>query len=601
MASPPDMETAQLEPITSAVSEDGSEAGSSAGFLTGQRGCRGAAHEPDDGVSPTSRLRMVWAVGLLLAATILIGVGAAWQRSSPGAWRSTHRALLWQDHGHFRKVSAGTCSSNGFKPILTKSECMVAWDTLGLPMDKPVKVRPTNLVSRPEGCYFFTNPEDDSRTLWLGSNPDNVGKGAETSDFDKGQLREPLCAASSRTPAPAPASSGCGWPGENCGASKCCRVQGEKCFKKNHKWASCMETCTRFNKYDRVRTPWSCDVLGGAPKPMEIPKAPPGGTAGTSLYCFVVVSAHTGPPGVGCPQPPCPGVHTYEDSLVAVQRSQRRGVFACDSSAVFHAPLVNKAEWGSFANTDIFINIWEQVRNAGKYAIHDWTVKCDPDAVFLPDRLRQHIRDLRPPKSAWDKGVYLKNTNFKFGFMGSLEIISTGALQRYFEGAEKCSKFFGHNGGEDFYMMTCLDALGVGHMSDPSLLNDKYTMGTEACRKAGTCTYDIKDTSPCANTVPVAFHPYKDPAIWMQCLNAASSARDLSAPPPPPSQAHSSGCSKAFEQCGGQRWTGPTCCEEGCTCSGDDNGFYRQCAPPSGQWQCNSGGNDPQPDLEQFK
>lgn len=45
-------------------------------------------------------------------------------------------------------------------------------------------------------------------------------------------------------------------------------------------------------------------------------------------------------------------------------------------------------------------------------------------------------------------------------------------------------------------------------------------------------------------------------------------------------------CAGAFQQCGGRAWSGPTCCQRGCSCSGGNNVFYRQCIPPTGLFSC---------------
>jgi len=44
-------------------------------------------------------------------------------------------------------------------------------------------------------------------------------------------------------------------------------------------------------------------------------------------------------------------------------------------------------------------------------------------------------------------------------------------------------------------------------------------------------------------------------------------------------------CAGAFQQCGGTSWSGPACCQQGCSCSGS-NVFYRQCIPPAGLHSC---------------
>jgi len=43
-----------------------------------------------------------------------------------------------------------------------------------------------------------------------------------------------------------------------------------------------------------------------------------------------------------------------------------------------------------------------------------------------------------------------------------------------------------------------------------------------------------------------------------------------------------------FQQCGGEAWTGPNCCEPGCACVMDTTKFYSQCIPPLGMAECNT-------------
>lgn len=52
----------------------------------------------------------------------------------------------------------------------------------------------------------------------------------------------------------------------------------------------------------------------------------------------------------------------------------------------------------------------------------------------------------------------------------------------------------------------------------------------------------------------------------------------------PPAPA-ASACAKAWGQCGGDAWNGPTCCQEGCTCAAQ-GGWYSQCLPPDGLASC---------------
>jgi cellulose 1,4-beta-cellobiosidase len=59
------------------------------------------------------------------------------------------------------------------------------------------------------------------------------------------------------------------------------------------------------------------------------------------------------------------------------------------------------------------------------------------------------------------------------------------------------------------------------------------------------------------------------------------------APAPAPMAGASSGsCSDVFQQCGGDTWTGPTCCQTGCTCTQQGGPSYSQCLPPTGGYLC---------------
>merc|ERR1712083_1284471 len=71
----------------------------------------------------------------------------------------------------------------------------------------------------------------------------------------------------------------------------------------------------------------------------------------------------------------------------------------------------------------------------------------DPDAVFFPEHLRQKIRwNYRTPHGS---AVYLKNTFYKFKFLGAIEALTREALQLYFERGWECEAHLGQQGGED--------------------------------------------------------------------------------------------------------------------------------------------------------
>jgi len=224
-------------------------------------------------------------------------------------------------------------------------------------------------------------------------------------------------------------------------------------------------------------------------------------SAGTKLFCFSVVT----PQGVVPPG----GGEGYEQQIMKYQEQNKFGIAACDDHAVYQGIRVSTGSWRSVVNTDIFNKVWKQVKGEGKYLNADWTVKVDVDAVFFPDRLKAHIASLSPPA---DTEVYLHNINFKFHFMGALEVLSSKAVDAFLANADECGKNLGHNGGEDFFTMQCLDAIKVGHMTDFSLLDDKYTHGKG---------WHLFDVDSCVDQSIVAFHPYKALNSWAGCHKVA--------------------------------------------------------------------------------
>jgi hypothetical protein len=248
---------------------------------------------------------------------------------------------------------------------------------------------------------------------------------------------------------------------------------------------------------------WDCTEIGGPNTTYALvaPVPDPNPAMGTSLFCVTVVLPHSS-----------------EEELKANQEGQQLGIFSpdCDGHHVLTGELVSKGEWQSAANTGVFIRIWKQVKADGQYQDHDWTVKVDLDAVFFPDRLKLHLEKLRAPIGS---SVYLKNCGFKFGFMGSLEVLTKGAVNMYLDQIEDCSEHIGHDGGEDYYLMTCLDAIGVGHMVDMSLLRDRYDFG------AFPGGFSSDSTEDCSDGWSVAFHPHKHWSNWQACYSIANSAQ----------------------------------------------------------------------------
>jgi len=117
----------------------------------------------------------------------------------------------------------------------------------------------------------------------------------------------------------------------------------------------------------------------------------------------------------------------------------------------------------------------------------------------VPARLKQHLDKLRTPKGS---KVYLENINYQFKFMGALEILTREAVDLYLEHNHECVRGK-HEGGEDFFMKGCMDALGIDHQSDYNLLHDKYA----------------SNDAPCTDGWGVAYHFHKKVISWNWCYN----------------------------------------------------------------------------------
>merc|ERR1712241_431157 len=112
-------------------------------------------------------------------------------------------------------------------------------------------------------------------------------------------------------------------------------------------------------------------------------------------------------------------------------------IFGCNESMTLHSWQPAGAGWDTgevtLMNTDVFLNAFQQIKKDGRYAKWDWTVKADPDCVFLADRLMGHLWALRAPPYT---PVYVKNNGVdpglgNNGFLGAIEIFSNTAMRMF--------------------------------------------------------------------------------------------------------------------------------------------------------------------------
>jgi hypothetical protein len=173
----------------------------------------------------------------------------------------------------------------------------------------------------------------------------------------------------------------------------------------------------------------------------------------------------------------------------------------------FQPASVGVSKDGTAANTLLFMRAWDAIKFSTDFDKYDWTLKVDPDAVLLPDRLRSH---LAPYHGKHDQ-VYVTNCNKYQGpgwpmMFGSVEVFSRGAIQAYFQAEERCKNDLKWKPwGEDYFMNQCLDYLHVNKANDFSLVADGVCKGVK-----------------CSDPFAAAFHPFKSTATWLKCWRKAT-------------------------------------------------------------------------------
>jgi len=291
----------------------------------------------------------------------------------------------------------------------------------------------------------------------------------------------------------------CSWTGEDCSETRCCNdyvcdkdfavCSKYSCYKKDDNFSGCAA-----NRPDGWEGTW----LGGPREHRTVPSAAKHvAVQANTLYCFTVVAWHA----------PRPKPDWNSEAEIA-NHWQKEGlhIMQCDGHDFFEGNMTPVAEWGAFSNVDMFMTVWQQLKHKKKWEKYGWTVKVDSDAVFLPDRLKDHLFNLRTPVGS---RVYIENIDFHFKFLGALEIMSREALAVFLKLGHTCVRGI-HEGGEDIFMKACLDGLGIDHQSDFQLLRDQFS------------GVDVN----CADGWVVAFHYRKTVQSWTECYNDAVCATE---------------------------------------------------------------------------
>jgi len=314
----------------------------------------------------------------------------------------------------------------------------------------------------------------------------------------------------------------CSKLGASCLSTKCCKISGYNCFEKKPGQATCMKSCI-------PGVNGTCLMPGAI-----VPLKPAVGVPGTTLFCFTWYMQDTGSTKkfydlsllrtslfLGASLFGCEAYKVYSDVETWLSPGQVNTVRVDDVNGDFH--FAKRKLTGTWVNSPMFLQIWKAIRTEGLWASHDWTVKTDADAVFLPMRLRTKLTSQKVTSS----GIYIENCKYvNFGFFGSLEVVSHDGFSKFLANIEDCSKALNWKGkekdtgmeawGEDLFMQRCMDLHGVDKVAAWDLSTDSMC---KAFRPAGQ-KKNAKWRPNCALTSTAAMHPFLKPYDYFECLKA---------------------------------------------------------------------------------
>lgn len=216
-----------------------------------------------------------------------------------------------------------------------------------------------------------------------------------------------------------------------------------------------------------------------------VPRATAPKVLGGDLFCWMAV---------------LPG--SFEEQLRRAAEERQASIYACDSHKVYAAeksPTITYDDNGytGWNNGGGFKRVWKQLIAEEEWLKFSWTVKVDPDTVWVPARLRPKLAHWAVKRT---DVVYVKNHDDDFGFMGPLEIISPAAVRTVGLLIDRCIERV----GEDLWLKNCLERAGSLCYTDVGLL------------------YQDNEVDTCWDHSFVAYHAFKDLDQYNLCLDRAT-------------------------------------------------------------------------------
>jgi len=237
-----------------------------------------------------------------------------------------------------------------------------------------------------------------------------------------------------------------------------------------------------------------------------------------SIFCFSLVKADSS-----------------ELELLRWQHKHQAGIFRCDEEAVYSnvtfdiAPSVRTklvdTDFAhdfnnySLANEWFLISVWRGVISHNRWAFHNWTVKVDANAAFLPGRLRTILQDKN--SVAWMD--HCRKT-----LHGPVTVLSRNTVAAFAEdyarswdgkAPSRCvAELQLGRYSEKLFMDECLtNVLGVGEYKE---------VGELSCEPGCDCNAWMW----CSNPNSVSFHSFNTVESYAQCTANALTIQAATSP-----------------------------------------------------------------------
>lgn len=268
---------------------------------------------------------------------------------------------------------------------------------------------------------------------------------------------------------------------------------------------------------------------------VSVPSMPVTRDAGhTSLYCISVLTQNT-----GTTKP------STEKELLTLQRKHNVSIFACEAQHVFsdltsvhlgdnfYTVIVEdpdhefhqlkREQTGTWVNWGMFVQVWAKVRDMSTFNAYDWTIKVDPDAVFLASRMRGWLLD----KPETEHGIYYESCkDAQIGFFGNLEVMSHEATAVLTANLDECHRLYApcaNEGcdwkwgpwGEDVFAQRCMDRYHVEKVQAWDVTTDGACKADRPEGQKNNKTWAVAD---CSTVATPAIQPFKKPQEWFRCL-----------------------------------------------------------------------------------